>query len=75
MFGQAESALMKNVAVQPEQAREARQIRPPPPRKILNFRPSEIVSGAILGQNSNNSIITKITQKMYSKRIQIIMQN
>ena len=24
-----------------------------PPRKILDFRPSEIVSGAVLGQNSS----------------------
>ena len=26
----------------------------PPPRKILVFRPSEIVSGAVSGQNSKN---------------------
>ena len=37
-----------------EQAREAHHIRGvwgPSPRKSLNFRPSEIVSGAILGWN------------------------
>ena len=27
---------------------------PPPSKKILDFRPSEIVSGAVLGQNSRN---------------------
>ena len=28
----------------------------PPPRKILNYRPSEIVSRAVLGQNSRRSV-------------------